>query len=90
VSLRRLATGRLVTRVAARHSFAGRYVQLQRRTASGGWRTLKRVRLNASSTARFRAQLPRGKSVLRIAFSINQAGAGYLGGVSRTIVYRRT
>jgi hypothetical protein len=90
VSFRRLATGRFSTRVAARHSFAGRYVQLQRRTASGGWRTVKRVRLNARSATRFRAPLPRGRSVLRIAFSINQAGAGYLGGVSRTMVYRRT
>jgi hypothetical protein len=90
VSFRRLATGRFSTRVAAGHSFAGRYVQLQRRTASGGWRTLKRVRLNRRSAATFGLQLPRGRSVLRIAMSVNQAGAGYLGNVSRTIVFRRT
>ena len=32
---------------------------------------------------------PRGTSTVRIAFSVNQAGAGYLGGMSRTIVYHR-
>jgi hypothetical protein len=90
VSFRRLATGRFSTRAAAGRSFAGRYVQLQRRTASGGWRTLKRVRLNRRSAATFGVQLPRGRSVLRIAMSVNQAGAGYLGNVSRTIVFRRS
>ena len=38
----------------------------------------------------FRATLPRGTSRLRIAMSVNQAGAGYLAGFSRTIVVRRS
>jgi hypothetical protein len=37
----------------------------------------------------FRAALPRGRSTLRIAMSVNQAGEGYLGGFSRTILFRR-
>ena len=90
VSLRRNADGRLTTRVAGARSFAGRLVQLQRRTAAGRWVTIKRVRLGLRSAAVFRATLPRGTSVLRIAMSVNQAGGGYLGGFSRTIVYRRS
>jgi len=89
VSLRRNADGRVATRVAGARSFAGRFVQLQRRTAAGRWVTIKRVRLNSRSAATFRAVLPLGASVLRIAMSVNQAGPGYLGGFSRTIVYRR-
>ena len=64
-------------------------MQLQRRTAAGRWVTVKRVRLNARSARLFKATLPAGTSRLRIAMSVNQAGAGYLGGFSRTIVFRR-
>lgn len=89
VTLRRTATGLFSTRVAGARPFAGRLVQLQRRTAAGRWVTVRRVRLNARSARLFRATLPRGTSRLRIAISVNQAGAGYLGGFSRTIVVRR-
>ena len=63
-------------------------------TAAGRWVTIKRLRLNGRSAAlfrpvTFRAALPSGRSTLRVAMSINQAGAGYLGGFSRTIVFRR-
>ena len=50
---------------------------------------MKRVRLNANSAAAFRGNLPYGSSTLRMAFSVNQAGAGYLGSFSGTIVYHR-
>ena len=95
VALRRTSAGLLSTRITGAHSFAGRLVQLQRRTAAGRWVTIKRLRLNKRSAAlfrpvTFRASLPRGTaSTLRIAISINQAGAGYLGGFSRTILFRR-
>jgi len=95
ISLRRTAAGLLSTRVVGTRSFAGRVVQLQRRTAAGRWVTIKRLRLNSRSAAIFRpaifrAALPRGASTLRVAMSVNQAGAGYLGGFSRTIVFRRS
>jgi hypothetical protein len=90
VSLRALTNGRLSTTVVGRSSFATRLVQLQRR-ANGRWVTVKRARLNAKSSAIFLATaLPKGRSTIRIAMSVNQAGAGYLGGFSRTLVYRRT
>jgi hypothetical protein len=89
VSLVRTRTGTFKTRVTAAHSFARRSIQLQRRTTAGRWVTIKRVRLGSRSRVEFKAALPRGRSVLRIAISVNQAGAGYLGGTSRTIVVRR-
>ena len=51
--------------------------------------TIKRVSLNLDSRARFLAPLPCGANRLRIAMSVNQAGAGYLGAFSREITYRR-
>ena len=90
VSLRRRADGRLATRVVGGRSFAGRFVQLQRRSPSGRWVTVKRARLNARSAAIVRATLPQGASVIRIAMSVNQSGAGYLAGFSRNLVYRRS
>lgn len=89
VTLRRLSKGRFATFVLAGRPFTGRYVQLQRRRADGGWRTIGRLRLSRHSRATFRPALPRGRSTLRVAFSVNQAGAGYLGGFSRAIAVRR-
>jgi hypothetical protein len=67
----------------------GRYVQVQRRRTNGKWLTLKRVRLNLRSSSTFKATLPKGRSTMRIALSVNQAGAGFLGATSRTILVRR-
>jgi hypothetical protein len=89
VSFRRTAPRTFATHVFAPRSFAGRVVQLQRLTSTGRWATVERVRLRVRSAATFRASLPRGRSVLRIAMSVNQAGLGYLAGYSRAIVYRR-
>jgi hypothetical protein len=78
-----------LVRVGAGRTFAHRVVQLQRRTAGGRWLTIKRVRLGARSRVEFTAVLPRGRSTLRMAFSVNQAGAGYLGAKSRAIAVTR-
>jgi hypothetical protein len=84
-----LAGNRFSTKVVAARAFAGKLVQFQRRSSLGQWVTLKRVRLGSSSLAIFKANLPKGNSTLRVAFSVNQAGAGYLGGMSRTVSYHR-
>jgi cytoskeletal protein RodZ len=89
VRFRRIGTARFVTRAVGARSFRGRLVKLQRRTAAGRWVTVKRVRLKRGSAATFRVRLRRGRSTLRIVMSVNQAGPGYLAGISRTIVYRR-
>lgn len=87
-----ISFGRLngfVTRVYAGRSMARKQVQLQRLSRFGQWVTIKRVALDLNSRARFRTALPCGANRLRIAFSVNQAGAGYLGAYSREITYRR-
>jgi plastocyanin len=87
-----ISFGRLngfVTRVFAGRSMARKQVQLQRLSRFGQWVTIKRVSLDLSSRARFGAVLPLGANRLRIAMSVNQAGAGYLAAFSREITYRR-
>jgi hypothetical protein len=81
VTFTRLKSGRFVSRVLAGRSFAGRFVQLQRWNGVR-WVTVRRARLGLRSRTEFRATLPKGRSTLRIAFSVNQAGAGYLGATS--------
>jgi hypothetical protein len=89
VRLRRVGRARFHVRVIAAKSFWGRRVTLRRRTASGRWATVRRVRLNRRSARTFRVGLRRRTARLRIVMSVNQAGPGYLAGISRTIVYRR-
>lgn len=64
--------------VKAARSYSGHSVYLQRLSRFGQWVAVKKVRLNFSSAARFRAKLPRGRSRLRIFMTVNQAGPGYL------------
>ena len=90
ISLRIITKARFSTRVVAGTSFAGRFVQLQRLEPGGKWKTVARARLNANSAAIFRAAtLPTGRSTVRVAMSVNQAGPGYLAGFSRLLSYRR-
>jgi plastocyanin len=81
--------GRFATAVQSAASHAGRSVMAQRLSRFGQWVTLKKVRLGGKSTAVFRLRLPKGKSRIRVAMSVNQAGAGYLAGFSPTITVRR-
>jgi hypothetical protein len=53
------------------------------------WVTVKRVRLGKRSRVELRAVLPRGRSTVRAAFSVNQAGPGFLGGASRALTLTR-
>src|SRR5436309_5626035 len=81
--------GRFTTIVQSATSHAGRSVLAQRFSRFGQWVTLKKVRLGGKSSAVFRLRLPKGRSRIRVAMSINQAGAGYLDGYSGTITVRR-
>jgi len=82
------ASGRLVTffaRVSGARSFGGKFVYLQRRNSFGQWISLKRVYLGATSSATFKARLPRGRSRVRLFMPAGQAGPGYIAGISRTL-----
>jgi len=78
-----------LARVYAGRSMARKQIQLQRLSAFGQWVTIKRVFLDLNSRARFQATLPCGANRLRIAMSVNQSGAGYLGAFSRETTWRR-
>ena len=72
--------------------FAGREVQFQRlNVATGQWVTLKKVMLNRLSGAKVTdVTLPKGASQLRLAMSVNEAGPGFLGAITKPIVWRQT
>ena len=89
ISLRKIGAWWVVKTVGAR-KFARRSVQVQRLNSFGQWVTLKRIALNSSGAQRFKVTLPKGVNRLRIAMSVNQAGAGYLGAFSKTITYRKS
>jgi hypothetical protein len=84
VGLTRYRNGHFFVTVAGNHAFAHRVVQLQRKVGTR-WVTIRRVRLGLRSRVEFRATLPKGRSTVRAAFSVNQAGPGYLGGTSRAL-----
>ena len=77
------------------HAYAGRsmarkVVQFQRlNLLTGQWVTLRRVELNLKSAARVTLTLPKGVNRLRLAMSVNEAGAGYLGVITPTLVWRQ-
>jgi plastocyanin len=79
-----------IIHVSGGRTFAGRAVQLQRlNNATGQWVTLKKVLLNAKSSARVLYHLPKGVNHLRVTMSVNQAGAGFLGAISTTVTYNQ-
>jgi hypothetical protein len=89
VGLTRYRNGRFLISVAGNHPFAHKVVQLQRKVGTR-WVTIRRVRLGLRSRVEFRATLPKGRSTVRAAFSVNQAGVGYLGGTSRSRTFTRS
>jgi len=83
-------SGTWIVHVYAARSMAGREVQLQRlNIATGQWVTLRKVMLGSASSSRFELKLPKGVNKIRLAMSVNQAGAGYLGVVGPTVTWRQ-
>jgi plastocyanin len=79
-----------IIHAAAGVSFAGKAVQLQRLNAlTGQWVTLRKVLLNAKSSAKVVYKLPKGLNQLRVTMSVNQAGAGFLGAISPTVKWHQ-
>jgi plastocyanin len=69
-------------------SYAGRFVWVQRHFGFG-WHSIRRVFLGSNSRAVFRMKLPHGRTQLRLVMPAGQAGAGYVAGLSRTIIVHR-
>src|SRR4051794_12750650 len=79
------ADGTLHATVRPADRIAGRFVQLQARSG-GHWTTVDRRTLSRSGAATFEPQ--HRNATLRVAMSINQAGAGLLGAASHALLYR--
>jgi plastocyanin len=76
------------TSATGAHTFAGRWVYLQRRSGFGQWVSVGRYRLGAASGRIFRVPNRRGVARYRMFMTINQAGAGYLESWSGTQTVR--
>jgi plastocyanin len=72
-----------VAKVTSDVGYGGRFVIVQKKNATGGWYSFKRVYLGDSSRATFRLALPKGHFVLRLYLPASQAGTGYVQGFSR-------
>lgn len=63
-----------------------RYVYLQRLSTLGQWVNTAKVTIGADNAALFSAKLPKGSFRYRMFMTVNQAGPGYLGGWSGTLL----
>jgi len=85
IVVRELGNGRVWAHVASAAFLFGRSVKLQQLTGST-WQTIAKHRLSSTASTTFtKGLVPDAK--LRVAMSINQAGAGYVGSVSHPITY---
>ena len=88
LTLDKLATGTFSTKATAARSFAGKFVLVQR-LSSTGVATLKKVTLDASSSATFRVRLHHGRNLLRVVMPTSQTTPGYITGMSKALTVNR-
>jgi hypothetical protein len=88
LTLVNLSSGTFSTKVTAARSFAGKFVLVQR-LSSAGVATLKKVTLDANSTATFRVRLHHGSSRLRMVMPTSQTAPGYITGMSNVLTVSR-
>ncbi len=84
LTLVQLSSGTFSTKVTAARSFAGKFVLVQRLTSTGV-ATLKKVTLDASSSATFRVRLHHGRNRLRVVMPSSQTAPGYITGTSKVL-----
>ncbi|SRR6266540_155676 len=88
LALVNLASGRFSTKVTAARSFAGKFVLVQR-LSSTGVATLKKVILDANSSATFSVRLHHRRSRLRMVMPTSQTEPGYITGMSNVLTVNR-
>lgn len=77
---------RFTARVFGIQPRAGRFVYLQRLTPAGRWVNVRKATVGLANRATFTAKLPVGAFRYRLFMTVNQAGPGYLGGQSGTLL----
>jgi hypothetical protein len=83
-----LNTGSFSVKVTGARSFAGKFVLVQR-LSSTGVATVKKVTLDANSSATFTARLHHGSSRLRVVMPTSQTEPGYITGMSNVLTVTR-
>ncbi len=78
------SNGTFSTKVTAARSFAGKFALVQRLSSTGPL-TLKKVTLDANSSASFRVRLHQGRSRLRVVMPSSQTAPGYITGMSNVL-----
>ena len=77
-----------IAKVTSDLSYPGHFVWVQRHFGFG-WKSMKRVFLGSNSRSVFTMKLPHGRTMLRVVLPAGQAGAGYVAGLSRTVIVHR-
>jgi hypothetical protein len=80
--------GTFSTKVTGARSFAGKFVLVQRLSSAGAV-NVKKVTLDASSSATFTVRLHHGSSRLRVVMPTSQTEPGYITGTSNTLTVAR-
>jgi plastocyanin len=88
LTLSRTGATRLVARVMAAHSFAGRSIYLQRHSSFGQWVSVEKLGLGPLSGRIFKAPHRKGTFTYRVYMTTNQAGPGYLDTWSNSVRVR--
>jgi plastocyanin len=78
-----------IAKVTSDIGYSGHFVWVQRKAPYGSFRNVKRIYLGSASRAVFRVHIPRGRSILRVVLPADQAGPGYVAGLSRLIFVKR-
>jgi hypothetical protein len=87
LSIAELGDGRIAASVEPSHVLARRFLELEQ-LQNGVWRVIRKSRLSQNGTTAFAPLPPSQSSPVRLALSVNQAGAGYLGSTSHALAYR--
>jgi hypothetical protein len=88
LTLVNLTNGTFSTKVTGARSFAGKFVLVERLSSTGAT-TMKKVTLDASSSATFTVRLHHGHNRLRVVMPTSQTEPGYLTGTSNILTVAR-
>jgi hypothetical protein len=82
------ASGTFSTKVVGARSFQGKFVLVERLSSTGAT-TVKKVTLDANSSATFTVRLHHGRNRLRVVMPTSQTEPGYITGTSNTLTVTR-
>jgi hypothetical protein len=88
LTLVNLATGTFSTKVMGGRSFSGKFLNVQRLTSTAAL-TVKKVVLDANSSATFHVRMHTGRNRLRVVMPTSQAAPGYISGMSKVLTVTR-